>query len=66
MDCPKSQQYLGFKKVHWKQCNRPWHTMISQTNGQRRFFIEKQAMEEPQISIYSCYGLSNTTTVPLF
>ena len=41
--------------------------MSSKTNGQRfRLFIEKQAVEQPQTGLYSCYGLSNTTTVPLF
>jgi CRISPR-associated endonuclease Csy4 len=47
--------------------NLPYINMTSQTNGQRfRLFIEKQTMEQPQTGLYSCYGLSNTTTVPLF
>ncbi len=45
----------------------PYINMTSQTNGQRfRLFIERQIVEEPQAGVYSCYGLSNTTTVPLF
>jgi len=45
----------------------PYINMTSLTNGQRfRLFIEKQATEQPQTGLYSCYGLSNTTTVPLF
>jgi CRISPR-associated endonuclease Csy4 len=45
----------------------PFISMSSQTNGWHfRLFIEKQAMEQPQIGMYSCYGLSNKTTVPLF
>ena len=45
----------------------PYINMTSQSNGQRfRLFIEKQAMEQPQTGLYSCYGLSNITTVPLF
>ncbi len=45
----------------------PYINMASQTNGERfRLFIDTQLMEEPQIGLYSCYGLSNKTTVPLF
>ncbi|CAB1064923.1 CRISPR-associated protein, Csy4 family [Olavius sp. associated proteobacterium Delta 1] len=50
-----------------QRSNLPYINMTSQTNGQRfRLFIEKQVMEHPQTGLYSCYGLSNTTTVPLF
>lgn len=49
------------------QSKLPFINMISQTNGQNfRLFIEKQAKEQPQAGSFSCYGLSNTTTVPLF
>ena len=45
----------------------PFINMTSQTNGHHfRLFIEKQAMVQPQAGSFSCYGLSNTTTVPLF
>ena len=45
----------------------PYINMISQTNGQRfKLFIEKQEKNEPHMGLYSCYGLSNTATVPLF
>lgn len=45
----------------------PYINMISQTNGQRfKLFIEMQEKDEPQMGSYSCYGLSNSATVPLF
>lgn len=50
-----------------QQSRLPYINMNSHTNGQRfRLFIEKQVMGQPQTGFYSCYGLSNTTTVPLF
>ena len=62
------QQALShFENFEVQRSNLPYINMTSQTNGQRfRLFIEKQAMEQPQTGLYSCYGLSNTTTVPLF
>jgi len=62
------QQALAyFDDFEAQRSKLPYINMTSQTNGQRfRLFIEKQAMEEPQTGLYSCYGLSNTTTVPLF
>lgn len=45
----------------------PYINMTSQSNGQSfRLFIEKQEKAEPQSGYFSCYGLSDTTTVPLF
>ena len=45
----------------------PYINMISQTNGHRfRIFIEMLPMEQPEVGFFSCYGLSSTTTVPLF
>jgi len=62
------QQSLSyFDGFEEKQSKLPYINMNSQTNGQRfRLFIEKQVMDDPQTGLYSCYGLSNTTTVPLF
>jgi CRISPR-associated endonuclease Csy4 len=62
------QQTLShFDNFEEQRTKLPYINMTSQTNGQRfRLFIEKQAMEQPQTGLYSCYGLSNTTTVPLF
>ena len=62
------QQALSHFENFKAQCsNLPYINMTSQTNGQRfRLFIEKQAMEQPQTGMYSCFGLSNTTSVPLF
>lgn len=62
------QQALAhFEDFGEQRSKLPYINMTSQTNGQSfRLFIEKQAMEQPQTGLYSCYGLSNTTTVPLF
>jgi len=61
------QSMTHFKDFEEQHSKLPYINITSQTNGQRfRLFIEKQAMEEPQTGLYSCYGLSNTTTVPLF
>lgn len=62
------QQALShFGNFEEQRSNLPYINMTSQTNGQRfRLFIEKQAMEQPKTGLFSCYGLSNTTTVPLF
>ncbi|MEA3359922.1 MAG: type I-F CRISPR-associated endoribonuclease Cas6/Csy4 [Thermodesulfobacteriota bacterium] len=62
------QQALAYFADYEEQCSKlPYINMTSQTNGHRfRLFIEKQAMEQPQTGLYLCYGLSNTTTVPLF
>ncbi len=56
--------FRGFEE---QQSKLPYINMTSQTNGQRfRLLIEKQEMEQPQSGVYSCYGLSKETTVPLF
>ena len=48
-------------------CRLPYINMISQSNGHHfRIFIEKQEIKSPQAGLFSCYGLSNTTTVPIF
>ena len=62
------QQALAhYENYEERRSNFPYINVISQTNGQRfRLFIEKQTMDQPQKGAYSCYGLSNTTTVPLF
>jgi CRISPR-associated endonuclease Csy4 len=61
------QALAHFEDFEEQRSKLPYINMTSQTNGQHfRLFIEKQAMEEPQTGLYSCYGLSNTTTVPLF
>jgi len=50
-----------------QQSKLPYINMISQTNKHHfRLFIEKQEMKEPQAGRFSCYGLSNQTTVPIF
>jgi len=56
-----------FKDFEEERIKLPYINMISQTNGQRfRLFIEKQEMNQPKTGLFSCYGLSNSTTVPLF
>jgi len=61
------QALANFEDFEEQRSNLPYINMTSETNGQRfRLFIEKQAREQPQTGLYSCYGLSNTTTVPLF
>jgi len=62
-----NQALSHFENFEEQRSNLLYINMTSQTNGQRfRLFIEKQVMEQPQTGLYSCYGLSNTTTVPLF
>jgi len=62
------QQALShFDNFEEQRTKLPYINMTSQTNGQRfRLFIKKQEMDHPQTGLFSCYGLSNTTTVPLF
>jgi CRISPR-associated endonuclease Csy4 len=62
------QQALAhFEDFEEQRSNLPYINMSSETNGQRfRLFIEKQVMGQSQTGLYSCYGLSNATTVPLF
>ena len=56
--------FENYKEQHTKL---PYINMTSQTNKQRfRVFIEKRLMDQPRRGLYSCYGLSHTTTVPLF
>lgn len=45
----------------------PFINMHSLTNGNNfRIYIEKEMKEQPKAGYFSCYGLSNETTVPLF
>jgi len=61
------QALTHYENFEEQRSKLPYINMASQTNGQRfRLFIEKQIKEQPQTGLYSCYGLSNTTTVPLF
>ena len=54
----------NYKEQHTKL---PYINMNSQSNGQHfRLFIEKQIQKQQQKGYFSCYGLSNTSTVPLF
>ena len=61
------QALTHFEDLEEHCCKLPYINMTSQTNKQRfHLFIEKQIMEQLQTGLYSCYGMSNTTTVPLF
>lgn len=45
----------------------PYIIIQSETNGHFfHLFIEKKVVMQPITGLYSCYGLSNTSTVPLF
>jgi len=61
------QALAHFDRFEEERSRLPYINMHSETNSQRfRLFIEKQPMEQPQTGSFSCYGLSNKTTVPLF
>jgi CRISPR-associated endonuclease Csy4 len=62
------EQALAYYSDYEEQRSRlPYINMTSQTNGQHfRLFIEKQHKEQEQKGLFSCYGLSNSSTVPLF
>ncbi len=62
------QQALAhFYSFEKQVSNLPYINMCSQTNGQHfRLFIEKQVVAESKVGSYSCYGLSGTSTVPIF
>jgi len=56
-----------FDNYKEQQTKLPYINMNSHSNGQHfRLFIEKQVKEQQQKGYFSCYGLSNTSTVPLF
>ncbi len=61
------QAMAHFEEYKEQNSKLPYINMVSQTNGQHfRLFIEKQGQESSKTGLYSCYGLSGTTTVPLF
>ena len=62
------EQSLAYYEAYQEEYSRlPYINMGSQSNGSHfRLFIEKQEKEKPQEGVFSCYGLSRTTTVPLF
>lgn len=62
------QQALAhFENYQDERSNLPYINMVSQTNGHRfRLIIDKQDMEEHKEGMFSCYGLSNMATIPLF
>jgi CRISPR-associated endonuclease Csy4 len=62
------QQSLSyFKNFNEQHSKLPYINMTSQTNSQRfRLLIERQEMQQQKTGLFSCYGLSRTTTVPLF
>lgn len=56
-----------YEKYEEEKSKLPYINMVSQSTGQSfRLFIEKQIQEETHKSEFSCYGLSKTSTVPLF
>ena len=62
------EQALAHYASYEEETSRlPYINMGSQSNGKHfRLFIEKQEQAQPQAGVFSCYGLSKTTTVPLF
>ncbi|MBW1893042.1 MAG: type I-F CRISPR-associated endoribonuclease Cas6/Csy4 [Deltaproteobacteria bacterium] len=44
--------------------NAGWPRSVSDHHF--RLFIAKEKKEQPQAGVFSCYGLSPITTVPLF
>ena len=62
------QQSLAYFEGFDEQRSKlPYIIIRSETNGNIfRLFIEKKVSVTPQMGMYSCYGLSNTSTVPLF
>lgn len=62
------EQALSFYSDYEAQESRlPYINMQSQTNGEHfRIYIEKEVKAQPKEGKFSCYGLSNETTVPLF
>jgi CRISPR-associated endonuclease Csy4 len=62
------QQALShFENYEEPRSRLPYINITSQTNRQRfRLFVEKQEMQGPKTGLFSCYGLSHSSTVPLF
>lgn len=62
------EQALSFYDSYQaKEISLPYINMQSQTNGEHfRIYIEKEVKAQPKAGFFSCYGLSNETTVPLF
>lgn len=62
-----AQALVYFENYKQQASRLPYINMISQTNGHSfRLFIEKQMMETPRNGLFSCFGLSHQTTVPMF
>jgi CRISPR-associated endonuclease Csy4 len=56
--------YSGYQA---KEIKLPYINMQSQTNGEHfRIYIKKEKKTQPKAGFFSCYGLSNEATVPLF
>lgn len=62
------EQALSYYSNYEEELSRlPYINMNSLTNGEHfRLFIEKEEKEQPQVGVFSCYGLSRSTTVPIF
>lgn len=62
-----SEALTHFPDYQESTSNLLYINLSSGTTGQKfRLFIEKELAKESQIGWYSCYGLSHTSTVPLF
>ncbi len=61
------QSLAHFKSYEEERSDLPYINMHSETNGHHfRLFIERKLVKKEQIGLFSCYGLSNKTTVPIF
>lgn len=58
------RHFAGYKA---EQSRLPFiHMQSLSTNNTFKLFIEKTIAENPSDGVFSCYGLSNKTTVPIF
>lgn len=58
---------VNFSNYKPEMFNTPYVNMVSQTNGQHfRLYIQRTFVENEQNGLFNCYGLSRTTTVPIF
>ena len=64
---PLEQALAHFESYEEERSRLPYVNMVSLSSGQHfRIFIAQEIKESPQTGNFSCYGLSRTTTVPLF
>ena len=61
------QALVYYESYTEERSSLPYINIHSETNGHRfRLFIEQKLVKKEQIGLFSCYGLSNKITVPIF